>query len=89
MPDRALPAWQMSLLLRAAEEHNPEEHVFNVASRDYLGVPALPPPYVAPSRWRSPPPGPMALPPPDAAPPPDGAPPSQLMVRSGRRSSRC
>ena len=49
MPDRALPAWQMCSLLHAAEEHNPEEHIFNVASRDYLGVPALPPPYAAPS----------------------------------------
>ena len=29
----------MSSLLCAAEEHNPEELVFNVASRDYLGVP--------------------------------------------------
>jgi hypothetical protein len=37
--DLPLPAWQMSSLLRAAEEHNPEELVFNVASRDYLGVP--------------------------------------------------
>ncbi|RLN00217.1 hypothetical protein C2845_PM06G10980 [Panicum miliaceum] len=39
MLDRGLPAWQMSSLLRAAEEHNPEELVFKVSSRDYLGVP--------------------------------------------------
>ena len=78
----------MSSLLHAAEEHNPEEHVFNVASRDYLGVPVLPPPYAVPSRWRSPPPSPMALPPPDVVPPPDDAPSSlrrRLPAASGRQ----
>ena len=36
--DLPLPAWQMSSLLRAAEEHNPEVLVFKVTGLDhYLG----------------------------------------------------